>query len=563
MSRQPLQIPLPGFEAARARWENEYRRQTADAAQPLRNRSGVVIEPLYTPDHWGAERYMADLGFPGQPPMTRGIYPSMYRGRPWSQRQLIGLGTPEDYNARLRTILAAGATAISLIPCNSVYRGYDADEVDPLLLGTCGAVVNTIEDMDTCFRNVPLGQISTALNDPLPFTLLALLLAVAKRRGVPWGRITGTSNQSDYISHFVANHMFFRIALPGSRRVLVDHIEFANRHLPGWNPVSVVGQHMQQAGATPAQAMAFTLCTAIQYAEDCIARGLDPDAFLPRFTFFFDISISFFEEIAKLRAGRRIWPRIVRERLRARDPRSARFKLHAQTSGVDLTRQQPLNNIARTTAQAMAAIFGGAQSLHTDAYDEVLSVPTEEAARIAIATQNILREEAHLDAVIDPLGGSYYLETLTNHMEEEIESVIAQIDAAGGMYRAVESGLVQALIGESALVFQERVDRGEQTIVGVNVYRAEQEEEGVHRALLGRPEPARIEAQLERLRSYRAARSQASVRRALDALARAAGAADENVYEKVVEAAVAGATHGEIVARLRDEIGFGEPLLVP
>ncbi len=561
MSRQPLQMPLPGFEAARARWQDEYRRQVGDAEQPLRNRSGVVIEPLYTPDDWGADRYMTDLGFPGQAPMTRGIYPSMYRGRPWSQRQLIGLGTPEDYNARLKTILAAGGTAVSLIPCNSVYRGYDADEVDPLLLGTCGAVVNTADDMDTCFRDVALGRISTALNDPLPFTLLALLLAVAKRRGVPWSRIKGTSNQSDYISHFVANHMFFRIALPGSRRVLVDHIEFANRHLPGWNPVSVVGQHMQQAGATPAQAMAFTLCTALQYAEDCVARGLDPDAFLPRFTFFFDISISFFEEIAKLRAGRRIWPRVVRERLRARDPRSARFKFHAQTSGVDLTRQQPLNNIARTAAQAMAAIFGGAQSLHTDAYDEVLSVPTEEAARIAIATQNILREEAHLDAVIDPLGGSYYLETLTNQMEEEIESVMAQVRAAGGMYRAVESGLVQAIIGESALAFQQRVDRGEQTIVGVNAYRSEQE--SVHCAPLERPEPARIEAQLERLRAYREARGAESVHRALDALARAAATTDENVYEKVVDAAVAGATHGEIVARLRGELGFGEPLLVP
>jgi methylmalonyl-CoA mutase N-terminal domain/subunit len=318
---------------------------------------------------------------------------------------------------------------------------------------------------------------------------------------------------------------------------------------------------MQQAGATPAQAMAFTLCTAIQYAQDCLARGMDPNSFLPRFTFFFDISISFFEEIAKLRAGRRIWSRLVDERLGAVEPRARRFKFHAQTSGVDLTRQQPLNNIARTTAQAMAAIFGGAQSLHTDAYDEVLSVPTEEAARIAVATQNILREEAHLDQVIDPLGGAYYLETLSERMQEEIESIMAEVEAAGGMYRAVESGLVQTLIGESALEFQRRVDRGEQTIVGVNAYRVTQDE--ARHASLERPEPACIEAQLARLRAYKSARSGEAVGRALDALARAAASPQENVYERVIDAAVAGATHGEMVARLRGELGFGEPLLVP
>ncbi|MDX1434183.1 MAG: acyl-CoA mutase large subunit family protein, partial [Gammaproteobacteria bacterium] len=403
MSHKPVQIPLPGFEAAKARWQDGYSRQMGEE-KIRRNRSGIEVRPLYTPSDWGGEHYLESLGFPGEAPMTRGIYPSMHRGRSWSQRQLIGLGTPRDYNERLLRILAAGGSAVSLIPCNSVYRGYDADEVDPLLLGTCGAVVNTVEDMDTCFDGVDIGALSTAMNDPLPFTLLALLLAVAKRRGVAWERVTGTSNQSDYLSHFVANHMFFRIALAGSRRILTDHIDFATRHLPGWNPLSVVGQHMQQAGATPAEAMALTLSSAVQYAEDCVARGMDVDLFLPRFTFFFDISISFFEEIAKMRAGRRIWCRLARERFGARNPRAWRFKFHGQTSGVDLTRQQPLNNIARVTAQAMAGIFGGLQSLHTDAYDEVLSVPTEEAARIAVSTQNILREEAHLTDVIDPLG---------------------------------------------------------------------------------------------------------------------------------------------------------------
>ena len=377
---------------------------------------------------------------------------------------------------------------------------------------------------------------------------------------MPWTKITGTSNQSDYISHYVANHMFFRLALPGSRRVLVDHIAFCQNQVPGWNPVSVVGQHMQQSGATPAEAMGFTLSTAIQYAEDCRARGMDPEVFLEGFTFFFDISISFFEEIAKFRAGRRIWARLVRERFGVRNPKAWRFKFHAQTSGVDLTRQQPLNNIARVAVQAMAGIFGGLQSLHSDAYDEVLSVPTEAAARVAIATQNILREEAHLTDVIDPLGGSFYVERLTEQMEAEIEAMIAKIDAAGGMYAAVESGRVQSLLGESALAFQERLDRGEETIVGVTAQRAETEDFAAEP--LERPEPARIEAQIAKFKAFKADRNQAEVARALDALASAANSEAENVFEKAVDAAIAEVTHGEICACLRREMGFGQPLVV-
>ncbi|MDX1432924.1 MAG: methylmalonyl-CoA mutase family protein, partial [Gammaproteobacteria bacterium] len=284
-----------------------------------------------------------------------------------------------------------------------------------------------------------------------------------------------------------------------------------------------------------------------------------PDVFLPRFTFFFDISISFFEEIAKLRAGRRIWCRLTKERFGARDPRARRFKFHGQTSGVDLTRQQPLNNVARVTAQAMAGIFGGLQSLHTDAYDEVLSVPTEEAARIAVSTQNILREEAHLTDVIDPLGGAYYVEKLTDDMEEAIVAIMKRIDEAGGMYRAVESGLVQSMIGASALAFQEQIESGEQTVVGVNAYRVD-EGNGGH-AALARPSPQTIEAQLERLARYKRERAAAPVAGALDALARSAEDERDNVFEKVVDAAIAGATHGEIVATLRDRMGFGQPLV--
>ena len=551
--------PPDGFRQARREWRQRYDAQLG-AEKPVRNRSGVEIEPLYTPEDWDGGQYMEALGFPGAPPFTRGVYPSMHRGRPWSQRQLVGLATPEDYNRRMRAVIAAGGTALSVIPCNSVYRGYDIDEVDRELLGTCGTTINSIDDMAACLDGIPLAEVSTALNDPLPFTLLALLLAHAKRSGVPWSALSGTSNQSDYISHFVANHMFFRLALAGSRRVLVDHLVFMARHAPRWNPVSVVGQHMQQAGATPAEAMAFALSTAIQYAGDCMERGLAPDSFLPRFSFFFDISISFFEEIAKFRAGRRLWARIARDRLGARDPRSWRFRFHAQTSGIDLTREQPLNNIARVAVQAMAGIFGGLQSLHTDAWDEVLSTPSEEAARIAVCTQNILREEAHLADVIDPLGGSYYVEALTDRMEAEIEAVIARIDAAGGMFAAVQSGLVQRMIGDSALAFQERVESGEQTVVGVNAYRIDAED-ATARPVLGRPDPAAIERQLARLAAFKARRDGAAVRRALDALGRAATNPDENVFAQVVEAVDAGATHGEICTRLRRELGFGRPLV--
>jgi methylmalonyl-CoA mutase N-terminal domain/subunit len=540
--------------AGEDRWHQDYAAEIG-ADRTVTNRSGVAIKALYTPRDWSGEDYSDDIGYPGQAPYTRGIYATMHRGRTWTQRQLIGLSTPSDYNARLLGIIAQGATAVSLIPCNSVFRGYDMDEVDPELLGTCGVVVNTVDHMDACLAGVDIARMSCAMNDPSPFTLQAFLLAAAKRRGVAWDRIRGTSNQSDYLSHYVANHMFFRLALPAARRVLLDHIEFCSRHVPRWNPMSVVGQHMQQAGATPAEAMAFTFATALQVADDCIARGMAPDEFLPRFTFFFDISLSFFEEVARFRAGRRIWARLTRERYGVKDPRSSRFKFHAQTSGVDLTRAQPHNNIARVTVQAMAGILGGLQSLHTDAYDEALSCPTEFGARIAVATQNILREEAHLTDVIDPLGGSYYVETLTNDMEAMILRSLQLVADAGGMYEAVAAGVVQRQIGDSARRFQERIESGTQTVVGVNAYRTE--EDRAARPSLPKPDPRRMQAHVAAFKAHKAARPQQAVAKAQDALARAANDRSANVFAAVVAAAEAGCTHGEICGTLRREMGFG------
>jgi len=555
---EPQQLELPGFEDAQRRWSEALE---AQAMPPRRNRSGIALRALYTPADWSDRRYMDDLGFPGQAPWTRGIYPGMYQGRSWAQRQLVGFGLPEDYRNRLRALLDAGLTHVSISPCNSFMRGFDADQVDPVLLGHCGVVINTLDDVATCLDGIDLGRTSLNLGDNAPFTLGAFVLALARRRGVPWASVSGTTNQSDYLSLYIANHMFFRVALPGARRLLLDHIRFMNSVVPRWNPISIVGQHMQQAGATPAEAMAFALSSAIQYADDCIAAGMQPDECLPRFSFFFDVSISFFEEIAKFRAGRRIWARIAKERFGARDPRAWRFRFHAQTSGADLTRQQPLNNIARVAVQAMAGIFGGLQSLHTDSYDEAHSSPAEGAARIAVATQNILREEAGLTDVIDPLGGSYYVEKMTNEMEETIDSVMRRIDAAGGMYAAARDGLVQRMIGESARAFQDAVERDERCVVGVNRYAIPEEEEQ-DPPPLPRLSSTAIDGHLARLARYKAQRDAAAVARALDGIDRAAQDPTKNLFEAVVEAACAGATHGELCARARRVLGDGVPSVV-
>lgn len=546
---------------ARDLWARDYQ-ETIGKDRSVENVSGLPIKPLYTASDWAAYGSPEPLSYPGQADYTRGIYATMHRGRTWTQRQLIGLGTPADYNARLLGLMERGASAVSLIPCNSVFRGYDLDAVEPELLGTCGVVINNVDHMQRALQNIDTGQVSCAMNDPTPFTLLAFMLVTAEREGISWKSIAGTSNQSDYISHYVANHMFYRLSQPGARRLLLDHIAFCNQYLPRWNPMSVVGQHMQQAGATPAETMAFTISTALQNAEDCIARGMNPDDFLPRFTFFFDVSLSFFEEIAKFRAGRRIWAKLTKQRLGAKDPRSWRFKFHGQTSGVDLTRQQPYNNIARVAVQAMAGIFGGLQSLHTDAYDEAIATPGEFGARIAVATQNILRDEAHLTDVIDPLGGSFYVESLTDQMEEKIESIIKLIDEAGGMYRAVETGLVQQMIGSSARRFQQRIDSGAQVVVGVNAYQVSEEEDVHARPAVERPDPEAMRAHVDEFVAWKAARSAATVNAALDNLSRAVESPTGNVFGAVVDGARSGLSHGEICERLRRDLGFGHPLII-
>ena len=547
-------------EAAREQWRTDYAAQRPDDP-PRLNRSGLALEPLYGPEHWSSEGHAEALGFPGQWPYTRGIHATMHRGRPWNPRLVVGLGVPEDYNARMRGLYEIGLTGLFVAPCNSHMRGFDGDMVDRELIGNNGTLIATSDDFDACMQGLPIDRESISLGDAAPYTLSAMLMEVARRRGIPRGQLAGTTNQSDYLSLHAALAMWDRLSMPGQRRVLLDHVDWMGQHAPRWNALSIVGQHMQQAGATPAQAMGLTLSSAIQYANDLVARGRDPDVFLRRFSFFFDVSISFFEEVAKFRAGRRLWARITRERFGARDPRAQLFRFHAQTSGVDLTRQQPLNNIARVAVQAMAGIFGGLQSLHTDSYDEALGNPIEATARVAVATQHILRDEAGLADVIDPLGGSYYVESLTDRMEAEIEQVIRAVDAQGGMYAAVQNGFVQRMIGESALEFQRRVESGEQVVVGVNAYRRP-DDPAERPPAQARPEAQKIDRYLAALRDFRARRSQAGVDAALDALARSFDDPQANSFGAVVDAIGAGATHGEVVARVRATVGAGEPLVI-
>ena len=520
-----------------------------------RNRSGIEVKRCYGPEDVAGRT----LEPPGVEPFTRGIHPTMYRGQLWSKRQLVGLDSPEAFNERQRQLIAAGTTAISLIVCNSTYRGHDVDEVPIQLVGTCGTPINCLEDAAISFAELPIGELSVALNDPSPFTVAAMLLVHAERTGVDWADIRGTSNQSDIISHFVANHMFLRLPPRAGLRVLVDHANFMRDHVPGWNPVSVVGQHMQQAGATPAQSVAFTLCSAIEYVGAICASGRNVDEFAARVTYFHDISMSLFEEAAKLRAQRRMWAKILRERFGAQEERTLKFKVHTQTSGADLTRQQPLNNIVRVTVQALAALLGGTQSLHTDAFDEALATPTEHAAHIALQTQNILAEETGIADVVDPLGGSYYVEALTDEIERAAWEIIEQVDRRGGMLQAVEDGWVQDEIGRSAWEFQDQVERGERTIVGVTDY-TEGVEDAPESVPVQRVAPERVAAQIERVQRSREQRDQEAAAAARDRIRGLAGDPGDNAFGAIVDGVRAGLTHGEIVAATRDAFGFGRPL---
>jgi methylmalonyl-CoA mutase N-terminal domain/subunit len=510
--------------------------------------SGIPLSPCYGPDDVGDSS--AQLGRPGQFPYTRGIHETMYRGKPWTMRMFAGFGTPEDTNRRFHFLLDQGQTGLSTAFDMPTLMGYDPDHPRALgEVGREGVSVATLEDMARLFHGIPLDRVTTSMTINAPaIVLLALYVAVAERQGVAPAQLGGTL-QNDMLKEFIAQKEWISPVRP-SMRIIRDMLVWCTRHMPKWNTISISGYHIREAGATAVQELAFTLADGIGYVQLGVDAGLDVDDFAPRLSFFFDVHNDFFEEIAKFRAARRMWARLMRERFRAKNPRSWLLRTHAQTAGVSLMAQQPLNNVVRTTLQALAAVLGGTQSLHTNSYDETYALPTEEAATIALRTQQIVAEESGVASVADPLGGSYFVERLTDQMEAAAMDYIRKIDERGGIVRAVEEGYPQREIANSAYQFQRAVDAGERTIVGVNKYVTDRADHIPTLRIDHTPE----RAQATRVREVRAGRDARRAEAALDAI-RHACASDENLMPPVLEAVRANVTLGEICQVFRTVFG--------
>jgi methylmalonyl-CoA mutase N-terminal domain/subunit len=509
--------------------------------------SDMELEPLYTvEDAPPAER----VGFPGDYPYTRGVYPSMYRGRLWTMRQFAGFGTAEDTNARFHFLLGQGQTGLSTAFDMPTLMGYDADHPRAQgEVGREGVAVSSLVDMRALFAGIRLDRVTTSMTvNCTASALLAMYLAVAEEEGVPWTALGGTI-QNDMLKEFIAQKEWICPPEP-SLRIVVDMIEFCAREVPRWHPVSISGYHIREAGSTAVQELAFTLADGLAYVEAARRRGLGVDAFAPRLSFFFNLHNDLLEEVAKLRAARRLWATLVRERFGARDARSLRLRMHAQTAGCSLTAQQPLNNVVRVTVQALAGVLGGVQSLHTNSLDETLALPSEQAAMVALRTQQILAEESGVTNVIDPLGGSWAVEALTDRMEREARAYIERIDGLGGMVRAIEAGYPQKEIADAAYVYQQQIERGEKTVVGVNRYQVAEERP---------PEllrvPLEVEArQADRVRRVKRERNAAAAREALGRV-RAAAASGENLMPALIAAVKALCTVGEIADVYREVFG--------
>jgi methylmalonyl-CoA mutase cobalamin-binding domain/chain len=525
----------------------------ADGALTL---SGEPLETVYTPDDlegFDAER---KLGRPGAYPFTRGVYPSMYRGRLWTMRQFAGFGSPAETNERYRFLLERGQGGLSVAFDMPTLMGRDSD--DPLSegeVGRCGVATDTLEDFDGLFDRIPLGDISTSMTISGPAVVVfAFFLAAAEKQGVPWERLDGTL-QTDILKEYIAQKEWVFPPRP-HLRLIGDLMAFCLERVPRWHPISVSGYHIREAGANAWQELAYTLADGFAYVELGQERGLDVDRFAPGLSFFFNAHIDFFEEIAKYRAARRIWARWLKERYGARDESSMRLRFHTQTAGVSLTAQQPMNNVVRTAIEALAAVLGGTQSLHTNALDEVLALPTEDAAKLALRTQQIIAHETGVPDVIDPLGGSYFLETLTDRMEELAEAEFGRIDAMGkgsmleGVLTGIERGVFQQAIAESAFAEQERFERGDLVKVGVTDF-VEDEDAAVE--ILEISPEIEVE-QIERLRAVRERRDAAAAERALARLSELA-ATDANLVEPLVDCARAMCTEGEIIEALRVVFG--------
>jgi methylmalonyl-CoA mutase N-terminal domain/subunit len=521
---------------------------TADRV--LQTISGRQIDELYTHDSIAGLDYRRDLGDPGQFPYTRGIHPTGYRGKLWTMRQFSGFGTPEDTNQRYKHLLKAGGTGLSVAFDLPTLMGRDPDhELSRGEVGKCGVNVTSLADMETLFDGIDLARITTSMTINSPASMIfAMYLVVAEKQGVDWRTLSGTI-QNDILKEFIAQKEF--IYPPrASMRLITDVFAFCAGQVPRWNTISVSGYHIREAGATAAQELAFTLRDGIEYVQYGVDAGLDVDVFAPRISFFFNSHSDFFEEIAKFRAARRIWARVMRDRFGARNPRSWQLRFHAQTAGVSLTAQQPYNNVVRTALQAMAAVLGGTQSLHTNALDEALALPTAEAATLALRTQQIIAHETGVTDVVDPFGGSYFVERLTNDLEAEALDYFERIDSMGGMVEAVERGFPQREIAESAYRFQQALESGERVIVGVNDFVADDEPPV---GILYIDESAG-EQQLAKLDALRRNRDEARVRQSLDALRRGAiGSA--NTMPLLLDSVRAYATIGEMCDALRDVWG--------
>ena len=499
-----------------------------------------------------------DLSFPGHFPYTRGIHATGYRGKLWTMRQFAGFGTPEQTNARFKYLMREGQTGLSVAYDLPALMGYDADS--PLSegeVGKCGVAVSSLADMEALFDGIPLEDVTVSQTINAPASIfLAMYLVVAEKQGADWKKISGTL-QNDILKEYIAQKEWI-YPIRSAMKLVVDTFEFCTKDVPRYNPVSVSGYHIREAGATALQELAFTLRDGIEYVNWGVRAGLDIERFVPRISFFFNAHNDFFEEIAKYRAARRIWARVMRDRFGAKNERTMQLRFHTQTAGVSLTVQQPVNNIVRVAIQALAGVLGGTQSLHTDAYDEALALPTDKAALIALRTQQIIAEETGVANAVDPLGGSYFIEALTQKMEDGARAYFDRIDAMGGMVEAVEKGFPQREIQESAYQYQKALERGDQTIVGVNKYAMQDEPQEVPTLVID--ESVRSH-QIERLEQTKARRDNGSVVKALDNLRKAAEHA-ENTMSATIEAVRAYATLGEICSALRDVYGvYEEPAI--
>jgi methylmalonyl-CoA mutase N-terminal domain/subunit len=544
-------------QLATKRWEEQILKPALNRGERKTSFQTVSLDEvnrLYSPSDIVDIDLENDLAFPGQFPYTRGIHATGYRGKLWTMRQFAGFGTPEETNQRFRYLLKEGQTGLSVAYDLPALMGYDADS--PLSdgeVGKCGVAVSTLADMEALFDGIPLQNVTVSQTINAPASVfLAMYLVVAEKQGADWGRVSGTL-QNDILKEYIAQKEWI-YPIRSAMKLVVDTFEFCTNHVPRYNPISVSGYHIREAGATALQELAFTLRDGIEYVEWGLRAGLDLEQFVPRISFFFNAHNDFFEEIAKYRAARRVWARVMRDRFGAQNERTMQLRFHTQTAGVSLTVQQPLNNIARVAIQALAGVLGGTQSLHTDAYDEALALPTDSAALIALRTQQIIAEETGVANTVDPLGGSYFVEALTKKMEEGAIDYFDRIDAMGGMVDAVEKGFPQREVQESAYQYQKALERGDQTIVGVNKYAMEDESQQVPTLVID--ESVR-KHQLERLERTRTKRDSGEVSRTLDKLRQAAQQGD-NTMPATIAAVRAYATLGEICSALRDVYGIYE-----